>query len=1267
MREAAITGIVDRRSGGSTAQNRAILVEGKPSFDCAKAHSETAQAICGSANLIQLDLQLAKLFWAKMAKLKGSSAEEEKRRQYDWGVARNQCGADAACVEQSYQRRIAGLGGQVPVAAVQPSQASPPPVQQVVEQKPQPEAQVRPKGPIATVQQLPNPIRLIGQADQPCDVASATLARLRKTLSVSVPDGLTVQAEELRSFVWKTSGAPPPGPASLVLAADGPVRVQGTGFYALTPEAKAPFRIKQFLQQTRVIIPLHVKGAPQSGEVKIRPLIAGPLKVSAAIIGYTQCGENPDPAPIAFDLTVEPGAPEIVVADHFDLAKPDQIIASPDGTRRLEIFGPRFHLIDVATGALLADKVGKEPRFSPTGRFVVVTVKKNFTIIDSIDGNITRARVGSGWRGDADIAWDDRDSFLISHDDYGEGEADGYILDPLTESADEKNLTNDESNMLSACSTYDDYKVKIDLENNIANCGTPSSLTVHIPGKMLREADDKDLLSSGLVVSHTAPTRWEMIDGLKFTRLFSFEAEDKNFVASTKPFIMQSIFVAKSNEQALPSYSEPMQAATRGLRNLNLPEAELALRREQRLRDFGIEANPCAPLVKLDHSAVFKKIDGSPKRFQFREDKNIRFVDIYIDRNLNKTVEDGYCGNIKVIPSRGVDSFFATENDPSVGQIQAEVFQLTLFSSLCDVGDGISTLTASLYDNRRPSQLLDFRDLVDTDIGLSTRCDDQLTCEFSAELSLNRYLIIWPRGYSTAAIVDADERKLISVLDGLPSPDVTERMSLSRDLKTLLKLDKDGGFQVIALRPAQKDAEGHLTRDSTKVNVLLSGRVVDDEVVVWTPSGQFDSTLEGASHVALRFPGRSGEYTLDQFHKLFHENDLLKRALAGEAFKPPAVKTFPPSIAVKPAFAADSIAAKIEILGGDPVDEIRIYQDGLMTNVIPVARSAKAVDVNAKRLPGARWAAFLARGPSGLFAQPVTFDAGLFPGARRRVHIVSVGIDHYDDDRIQQLHFAGSDAARFLKTLQDKAGTSVEIVSQTLLRDADASRDAILVKLNETIAKAEPGDSILLFIAGHGVQDTATKTYYLATSATRVDNIENTSLRWSDLSNALAKARSRIAVFLDTCNSGAAGTDFFATNDASVSALIDRAPSGILIFSASKGRESSEEFRRSRRRHLHLGGHRRAFGPEDGSQPQWRHRSLRTLRQRQARRRRSHGRPPNPLVRPQRHGRRFRPILTWRAENPLKMRRNMSRREIDEALHRRETVFLSRQFDRLFN
>jgi uncharacterized caspase-like protein/uncharacterized protein len=90
-------------------QNRVITIAGKPSFDCHKAKSDTSQTICGSPQLINLDLQLAKLFWAKMGKLKGANAEAEKRRQYDWGVARNQCGVDSSCIEQSYLRRIAEM------------------------------------------------------------------------------------------------------------------------------------------------------------------------------------------------------------------------------------------------------------------------------------------------------------------------------------------------------------------------------------------------------------------------------------------------------------------------------------------------------------------------------------------------------------------------------------------------------------------------------------------------------------------------------------------------------------------------------------------------------------------------------------------------------------------------------------------------------------------------------------------------------------------------------------------------------------------------------------------------------------------------------------------------------------------------------------------------------------------------------------------------------------------------------------------------------
>ena len=781
-------------------QHRVITIAGKPSFDCLKAKSDTSQTICGSPQLINLDLQLAKLFWAKMTKLKGTGAEEEKRRQYDWGVARNQCGADAVCIEQSYSSRIAEIEGHTYLPPVQqapeqkPQHAAeqkPPPA---AEQKPQDETPARPKGPIATVQQLPNPIRLIGQADQPCDMASATLARLRKTLSVSVPDGLMVQAESLRSFTWTTSGAPPLGPAYLVLAMDAPVRVRGTGFYALTPEAKAPFRIKQFVKDTRVIIPLHVKGAPQNGAIKIRPLIAGPLRVSAAIVGYTQCGENPDPAPIAFNITVEPGAPEIVVADRFDLAKPDQIIASPDGKRRIEIYGPRYHLIDAATGALLADEVGKEPRFSPMGRFVIANVEKHFSIRDSIDGRVTRQQVAD-WDSLIDLAWDDRDSFLIALIHQDEGIEKGYIWNPLEE---------EDATAIHCCGgNFSDMSFRIDLENDIAVFDNghgwkgASSLTIHtMDEKNASNLTNRSVELSGplfaeLVVPFTAPERWDMIDGLKITHFVTNYDEDKKFAAAVKRFVVRPIIVTRGDAQGLHVNNDPLWIASRGLGKVKLPEAELALRREQRLRDFGVEINPGAPLLALDQSAALKKIEGAPENTEI--------------------------GEIKPLATG-----------------QAEGFRLTLFASEGG-GDAYTYQYAHLDDSRRPGHLLNLSG-IDPDTGpLRSICFGEFTCGFVAELFFNRYLVIWPQGENSLVIYDVEERTLISALRGIPSPDVIQRVSISKDLKTVVKLDKDGGFQMIALRPVQKDAEGHLTQDSTKVDALLSGRIVDDEVVVWTP------------------------------------------------------------------------------------------------------------------------------------------------------------------------------------------------------------------------------------------------------------------------------------------------------------------------------------------------------------------------------------------------------------------------------------------------
>jgi len=256
--------------------------------------------------------------------------------------------------------------------------------------------------------------------------------------------------------------------------------------------------------------------------------------VSAAIVGYTQCGENPDPAPIAFNITVEPGAPEIVVADRFDLAKPDQIIASPDGKRRIEIFGPRYLLIDVATGAQLADEIGKEVRFSPTGRFVIAVAEDHFVIRDSIDGRIAHKRGPDNRRPDdyteTDeprsqyiLVWDDRDSFIVFVGSVGMLVYRSYIWNGLHDEEVE--------GIDCPCSEdyfYADYNnrgFRLDLENNIAvggnNAGKEeaSSLTIRAPDEVKLSFNYNELLSFGPVFSLTVPKSWETVDGLKITHM----------------------------------------------------------------------------------------------------------------------------------------------------------------------------------------------------------------------------------------------------------------------------------------------------------------------------------------------------------------------------------------------------------------------------------------------------------------------------------------------------------------------------------------------------------------------------------------------------------------------------------------------------------------------------------------------------------------------------------------------------------------------------
>jgi uncharacterized protein len=94
----------------------ALLSGDGPSFDCSAATDVTARAICGNAQLTQLDRQMANLYYSHTNYATDPAIRDQQR---EWIRNRNQsCIADVVCLAEKYNLRIAELqGGQATTAS----------------------------------------------------------------------------------------------------------------------------------------------------------------------------------------------------------------------------------------------------------------------------------------------------------------------------------------------------------------------------------------------------------------------------------------------------------------------------------------------------------------------------------------------------------------------------------------------------------------------------------------------------------------------------------------------------------------------------------------------------------------------------------------------------------------------------------------------------------------------------------------------------------------------------------------------------------------------------------------------------------------------------------------------------------------------------------------------------------------------------------------------------------------------------------------------
>ena len=188
--------------------------------------------------------------------------------------------------------------------------------------------------------------------------------------------------------------------------------------------------------------------------------------------------------------------------------------------------------------------------------------------------------------------------------------------------------------------------------------------------------------------------------------------------------------------------------------------------------------------------------------------------------------------------------------------------------------------------------------------------------------------------------------------------------------------------------------------------------------------------------------------------------------------------------------------------------------------------------------------------------------AGAQAQAVSSLWVLAIGVSRYQDTNFN-LQFAAADAQSIEAALQRQAGGRLYSQVKTLvLTDNEVTRESILDNMERFLGQAGPNDIALIFMAGHGVQDLTTGSYYFLPHPATPSNLLTAGLRMTDFDEVVRVLRRNvrgIVVMLDTCHSGS--LRLAARGLVSADDLASRlsAGEGFFLLAATKPGEESKE------------------------------------------------------------------------------------------------------------
>ncbi len=378
----------------------------------------------------------------------------------------------------------------------------------------------------------------------------------------------------------------------------------------------------------------------------------------------------------------------------------------------------------------------------------------------------------------------------------------------------------------------------------------------------------------------------------------------------------------------------------------------------------------------------------------------------------------------------------------------------------------------------------------------------------------------------------------------------------------------------------------------------------DGEWIVMTPEGYYNSSVNGDKHLNVRIG--NNVYGIDQYRSSFYKPQIVEAALrsgniqhaveesqgvmkgrpdimAMQNIEPPFIVVKSPEDGKKVDSGNTDVSLYVEDRN-QSIKKVTVFVNGRTmasgeSRGVTIASKAGGLNIpEGKKTLDLKIPVALEKGEN--IIEVVAFN-GFSEGSRSiRIYleesaagktgetllpnlwILSIGVNAYQDKKLPSLAYAAADAEAVANVFKGQKRKLFREVNSLVISDTSLIKptyDNIVDNLTY-LSKAGHRDVVLLFIAGHGINDDRGDFYFLPNDAQIAEDgtiKRSKAISWRELKAVLDLPAKKI-ILADTCHSeGVSGKKTRGVdNDRFVKELQE---ANAVIFTSSRGKELSQE------------------------------------------------------------------------------------------------------------